>query len=89
MVQVPLATVKVTKPVPLPPVELRVDVPEVVTDAGVATATSVACATSGAEAEPPPQAAKRVAAETAVAVSSHRFEKNCMDVSLKNTVFEN
>jgi hypothetical protein len=45
MLQVPVVTAKVTKPVPLPPVELSVDVPDVATEAGVATATSVFCAT--------------------------------------------
>ena len=45
MLQAPVVTAKVTKPVPLPPVELSTDVAEVAIEVGVATATSVVCAT--------------------------------------------
>ncbi len=76
----PLAIAYVTAPVPLPPVVLSVVVPVVSIELGVATATSVACATGGGVLEPP-QAATSAATEIEAAESSHRFEMKFMRVS--------
>ena len=62
IVQDPLATAKVTAPVPLPPVVLSVEVPVVRMVEGVATATNAACATGGGVLLPP-QATKKVVAK--------------------------
>jgi hypothetical protein len=59
---------------------LKVELPDVRNELGVATATSVACATGGGVLEPP-QAATSAATEIEAAESSHRFEMKFMRVS--------
>jgi hypothetical protein len=59
---------------------LKVELPDVRNELGVATATNVACATGGGVLEPP-QAATSAATEIEAAESSHRFEMKFMRVS--------
>jgi hypothetical protein len=59
---------------------LKVELPDVRNELGVATATRVACATGGGVLEPP-QAATSAATEIEAAESSHRFEMKFMRVS--------
>jgi hypothetical protein len=59
---------------------LKVELPDVRNELGVATDTSVACATGGGVLEPP-QAATSAATEIEAAESSHRFEMKFMRVS--------
>ena len=80
MTQPPEATEKVTAPLPLPPVVLKVVVCPTLSAVLVAAATSVACATGGGVLEPP-QAATRAATEMEAAESSQRLEMNFMNVS--------